>query len=116
MRWFDRLPLFGKRILVTRPEHQAEDTARAIRERGAEPVIVPAIEIVRPPTSRLSSGIWTISVSTMSSHSPARTAWSGRWMFSRRSIVMRVRSVGRWSRRSVQAPKAHSLGGAFGPT
>jgi uroporphyrinogen III methyltransferase/synthase len=49
MRWFDRLPLFGKRILVTRPEHQAEDTARAIRERGAEPVLVPAIEIVDPP-------------------------------------------------------------------
>jgi uroporphyrinogen III methyltransferase/synthase len=49
MRWFDRLPLFGKRILVTRPEHQAEDTARAIRERGAEPVLVPAIEIGDPP-------------------------------------------------------------------
>jgi len=49
MRWFDKLPLFGKRILVTRPEHQAQDTARAIRERGAEPVIVPAIEIVPPP-------------------------------------------------------------------
>jgi uroporphyrinogen III methyltransferase/synthase len=49
MRWFDQLPLFGKRILVTRPEHQAEDTARAIRQRGAEPVVVPAIEIVPPP-------------------------------------------------------------------
>jgi uroporphyrinogen III methyltransferase / synthase len=49
MRWFDALPLFGKRILVTRPEHQAEDTARAIRERGAEPVVVPAIEIIPPP-------------------------------------------------------------------
>jgi uroporphyrinogen III methyltransferase/synthase len=49
MRWFDRLPLFGRRILVTRPEHQAEETARAIRERGAEAVVVPAIEIGPPP-------------------------------------------------------------------
>ncbi len=49
MRWFDQQPLFGKRILVTRPEHQAEDTAREIRDRGAEAVIVPAITIVPPP-------------------------------------------------------------------
>jgi uroporphyrinogen III methyltransferase/synthase len=49
MRWFDRLPLFGKRILITRPAHQAEETAREVRARGAEPVVVPAIEIVDPP-------------------------------------------------------------------
>jgi len=49
MRWFDRLPLFGKRIVVTRPEHQAEETANEIRARGAEPVVVPAISIHPPP-------------------------------------------------------------------
>jgi uroporphyrinogen III methyltransferase/synthase len=49
MRWFDRLPLFGKRIVVTRPEHQADETAGAIRDRGAEPVLVPAIAIGDPP-------------------------------------------------------------------
>src|SRR5439155_20587825 len=43
MRWFDRLPLFGKRIVVTRPEHQADETAEAIRDRGAEPILVPSI-------------------------------------------------------------------------
>ncbi|HEX9295392.1 MAG TPA: uroporphyrinogen-III C-methyltransferase [Polyangiaceae bacterium] len=49
MRWFDQQPLFGKRILVTRPEHQAEETAREIRDRGAEAVVVPAIAIAPPP-------------------------------------------------------------------
>jgi uroporphyrinogen III methyltransferase/synthase len=49
MRWFDKLPLFGKRIVVTRPAHQADETARDIRDRGAEPIVVPAIEIGPPP-------------------------------------------------------------------
>jgi uroporphyrinogen III methyltransferase/synthase len=49
MRWFDRLPLFGKRIVVTRPEHQAEETAEAIRDRGAEPVMMPSISIRPAP-------------------------------------------------------------------
>ncbi|HKQ67733.1 MAG TPA: uroporphyrinogen-III C-methyltransferase [Polyangiaceae bacterium] len=49
MRWFDQKPLFGKRIVVTRPRHQANETAREIRERGAEAVLLPAIEIAPPP-------------------------------------------------------------------
>jgi uroporphyrinogen III methyltransferase/synthase len=49
MRWFDDLPLFGKRIVVTRPAHQAEETARVIRERGGDPVVVPSIAIGPPP-------------------------------------------------------------------
>lgn len=49
MAWFDRRRLFGKRILVPRPAHQARDTAWAIRERGAEPVVAPAITIGPAP-------------------------------------------------------------------
>jgi len=49
MRWYDKLPLFGKRIVVTRPAHQADDTAREILDRGAEPILAPAIEIGPPP-------------------------------------------------------------------
>lgn len=49
IRWFDARPLFGKRILVPRPAEQAAETARAIRERGAEPVVFPVIEIGDPP-------------------------------------------------------------------
>jgi uroporphyrinogen III methyltransferase / synthase len=46
--WFDSFPLFGKRVLVPRAAHQAEATARAIRERAAEPVLFPVIEIADP--------------------------------------------------------------------
>ncbi len=49
MKWFDQQPLFGRRIVVTRPEHQAEDMARQLRAKGAEAVVVPAITIAPPP-------------------------------------------------------------------
>lgn len=51
LRWYDTRPLFGKRILVPRPPEQAKDTAAAIRDRGAEPVVFPVIEICDPPDS-----------------------------------------------------------------
>ncbi|MCC6214254.1 MAG: uroporphyrinogen-III C-methyltransferase [Polyangiaceae bacterium] len=48
-RWFDSRPLFGRRVLVPRPEHQAAETARAVRARGAAPVVFPVIELHDPP-------------------------------------------------------------------
>lgn len=47
--WFDRRPLFGKRMLVTRPRDQAGALASLIRRRGAEALIWPAIEIHEAP-------------------------------------------------------------------
>ncbi len=41
--WQDKLPLSGKRILLTRPAQMAEDTAEEIRTLGAEVVVMPAI-------------------------------------------------------------------------
>lgn len=49
LRWYDKKPLFGKRLLVPRAEHQARETAAKIRERAAEPVVFPVIRIVDPP-------------------------------------------------------------------
>jgi uroporphyrinogen III methyltransferase/synthase len=49
LRWYDQKPLFGKRVLVPRAEHQARETAIRIRERSAEPVVFPVIQIVAPP-------------------------------------------------------------------
>ncbi len=46
--WFEQRPLFGKRVLVTRAREQAGSTAALLREYGAEPVVIPTIEI-RPP-------------------------------------------------------------------
>lgn len=50
--WYDSQPLFGKRLLLPRPEAQARATARAIRDRGAEPLVTPVIEIVAPPDAK----------------------------------------------------------------
>jgi uroporphyrinogen III methyltransferase / synthase len=46
--WFERRPLFAKRVLVTRARAQASGAAELLRDHGAEPVIVPTIEI-HPP-------------------------------------------------------------------
>lgn len=48
LRWFDTRPLAGKRVLVTRTADQAHAMAAMLRERGAEPVLVPMIEIHSP--------------------------------------------------------------------
>jgi uroporphyrinogen III methyltransferase/synthase len=49
LRWFDARPLFGKRVLITRPAGQAAATAELLRRRGAEPTSLPAIAIGPPP-------------------------------------------------------------------
>jgi uroporphyrinogen III methyltransferase / synthase len=48
LRWYDRAPLFGKRVLITRPAQQAEDFARALYARGVEPILASTIAIVPP--------------------------------------------------------------------
>jgi uroporphyrinogen III methyltransferase/synthase len=45
LRWFDNRPLFGKRILVTRAQHQANALNQLLSERGARPVELPVIDI-----------------------------------------------------------------------
>ncbi|MBX3229237.1 MAG: uroporphyrinogen-III synthase [Labilithrix sp.] len=49
LSWLERTPLFGRRILVTRAKEQATKTAALLREKGADPVVVPTIEIHPPP-------------------------------------------------------------------
>jgi uroporphyrinogen III methyltransferase/synthase len=48
LSWYDAQPLFGKRVLVPRPGSQALATAKLMRERGAEPIVFPVIEITDP--------------------------------------------------------------------
>jgi uroporphyrinogen III methyltransferase/synthase len=43
--WFGRLPLFGKRIVVTRAHEQAANLVSRLRELGADAVELPSIEI-----------------------------------------------------------------------
>jgi uroporphyrinogen III methyltransferase / synthase len=51
IRWFDRAPLFGKRVLVTRPPAQAGEFAQQLWEAGAEPLLAPTIAIGPPDDS-----------------------------------------------------------------
>lgn len=55
LRWFDQWPLFGKRVLITRPRDQAGGLARLVRRRGGEAVIWPAIAIGPPPDPALAA-------------------------------------------------------------
>jgi uroporphyrinogen III methyltransferase/synthase len=48
IRWFDRAPLFGKRVLVTRPLAQSDAFAQQIWEAGAEPIVAPTVAIGPP--------------------------------------------------------------------
>src|SRR5574337_2079975 len=48
LNWFERRPLFGKRILVTRTREQAGRFAELLEGQGAEVVEVPLIEIAPP--------------------------------------------------------------------
>jgi uroporphyrinogen III methyltransferase / synthase len=47
LNWFERLPLFGKRIVVTRPRDEANRAAVALETLGAEVLLAPTV-LVRP--------------------------------------------------------------------
>jgi uroporphyrinogen III methyltransferase/synthase len=48
LQWFDSKPLFGKGIVITRPERQADDLANLLISEGAYPIHFPTIKIVPP--------------------------------------------------------------------
>ncbi|MSQ93763.1 MAG: uroporphyrinogen-III C-methyltransferase [Gemmataceae bacterium] len=49
LAWFERRPLFGKRVLVTRPRHQAGALVQRLLDLGAVPYVLPTVEIRDPP-------------------------------------------------------------------
>lgn len=48
LRWVERRPFFGRRVLVTRAREQASDLVRAIADLGGEPLEFPTISIAPP--------------------------------------------------------------------
>lgn len=48
LNWFEHLPLFGKRIVVTRAREQAGALCETLEELGAEAIAIPTIEIRAP--------------------------------------------------------------------
>jgi uroporphyrinogen III methyltransferase / synthase len=49
--WFEKRPLFGQTVLITRPREQADDLARPLAELGADVLLQPAIEIKPLPAT-----------------------------------------------------------------
>lgn len=70
--WFEKRPLFGKQIGILRAAEQAEPTIARALELGAQPVSLPAIQILPPDDfaavddalSRLDTFDWLIFTST----------------------------------------------------
>jgi uroporphyrinogen III methyltransferase / synthase len=68
LRWFDRRPLFGKNILVTRAADQAGEFSSLLEAQGAQTVECPTIEMAPPESwtsideaiGRLCALDWTI--------------------------------------------------------
>ncbi len=48
MRWFESRPLFGKRVLVTRPRDQCQDMVQRIEALGGEALVLPTVQISPP--------------------------------------------------------------------
>lgn len=51
LNWFERRPLLGQRIVVTRARNQAGGLSKKLREQGAEVLEIPTIRI-EPPTRK----------------------------------------------------------------
>ena len=48
LRWFDTRPLFGRRVVVTRPRAQATELVSRLEQLGANAIEVPTIQILPP--------------------------------------------------------------------
>ncbi len=47
LAWYERLPLFGQRVVVTRPAGEAERGAAVLEALGAEAILAPTVEVRR---------------------------------------------------------------------
>jgi uroporphyrinogen III methyltransferase/synthase len=76
LAWFEARPLFGKRVVVTRPRHQAADLVRRLELLGARADVLPAVEVRAPadwaPVDRALAGLaafdWLIFTSANGVH------------------------------------------------
>ncbi len=55
LSWYERLPLSGMRVLLTRPKELISSMAEKLRDKGAEVLEIPTIEIVPAQSSHLLS-------------------------------------------------------------
>lgn len=48
VQWFERRPLFGRRVVVTRARHQATELLQLLAAQGADAVALPCLDIAPP--------------------------------------------------------------------
>ena len=48
LNWFESKPLFGKGVVITRPEEQSGEFVKYLQEEGARPILFPTIRIAPP--------------------------------------------------------------------
>lgn len=95
------LPLAGRRVLVTRAAHQAGKLSEGLRDRGAEPVEVPVLEIAPPDDfepldcalKQLGSYDWLIVTSTNTVHALVERATALGLVFAANSSL-KVAAIG----------------------
>jgi uroporphyrinogen III methyltransferase/synthase len=93
-RWVERKPLFGRTVLVMRPQRQAAPLARKLERLGAHVLCRPAIEVAPPPD-------WGEVDAAIESIAP------GDWI-----VFTSVHAVeGFWSRLEALGRDARALGG-----
>lgn len=51
LAWYEKMPLFGQRFVLTRPKERMDTLAAKLRERGAEVIELPVIETKPLPVS-----------------------------------------------------------------
>jgi uroporphyrinogen III methyltransferase / synthase len=99
--WFEKRPLFGRRIGITRPVAQAGPVIERVLELGAEPVLLPTIEIlpvadfvpIDTVVSRLTEFDWLVFTSVNGVEAFMSRVWfSGR--DARHLAGLRIASIG----------------------
>ncbi len=48
LQWFERRPLFGRRVVITRPRHQTSALLQLLASEGADAVAFPSLEVAPP--------------------------------------------------------------------
>jgi uroporphyrinogen III methyltransferase/synthase len=97
LSWWERQPLFGRRVLVTRARDQAAELASALRAVGAEPVIEPMIELVASVDPRVQAEV-AAALSDLQSYQALVFTSSNAVRFFARALEARGGEVVEWMR------------------
>lgn len=94
LAWWERRPLFGHRVLVTRPREQSDELAAALRSAGALPILRPMIELAEVEDAAALAEIERILDRLETYHAIVFTSSNAVRFFARAHASARARSMG----------------------